>query len=330
MLSFLSKRRMLLRAAVSAPLLYFGTPHRSQARAWPEKPIKVVIGYPTGGAADGVARQLQAKLEAQFAQPLIFDYRAGAGATIAADYVAHATPDGYTLHFVESSSLTIQPNARKGNYDPLSSFTLIGLVATGSVVLVAHPSVPVNNVPQLIAMLKAKPGGYAFGSPGIANFGHMAGELFQSSSSTEMIHVPYKGGAQAMIDLVGGQVPLLFASIGSAMPYIQSGKIKALGVTSATRAATLPNIPTIAEQGLTGYEMTMWFALIGPPKLPTEIAARLGATLKDTLADSAVQIAIRRQGYEPTPSTPQQLHDRIQTDLAKWSKVIGDRKLNFE
>ena len=330
MLRSLAKRRMLLRAAVSAPLLCFGLPRLVKAGRWPEKPIKLVFGYPTGGAADGVARQLQAKLEAQFAQPMIFDYRPGAGATIAADYVAHASPDGYTLHFVESSALTIQPNARKVGYDPLSSFTLIGLVATGSVVLVAHPSVPVNDVAQLIAMLKAKPGAYAFGRAGIANFGHMAAELFQASSHTEMIHVPYKGGAQAMIDLVGGQVPLLFASIGSAMPYIQSGKIKALGVTSATRAATLPAIPTIAEQGLSGYEVTMWFALIGPSKLPVEVVSRLGTTLKDTLTDAAVQTAIRHQGYEPTPSTPQQLHDRIQTDLAKWSKVIRDRKLNLE
>lgn len=326
----LAKRRTLLRFALSAPLLYLGTPRRAQSRTWPEKPIKLVLGYPAGGAADGVARQLQAKLEAELAQPMIFDYRPGATGTIAADYVARVSPDGYTLHFVESGALTILPNARKVSYDPLSSFTLIGLVASGGSVLLAHPSVPVDNVPQLISMLKAKPGAFAFGTAGIGSFGHLAGELFQASSQTEMIHVPYKGGAPAMIDLIGGQVPLLFASIGTALPFIASGKIKALGVTSAKRAAALPAVPTVGEQGLGGYEVTMWFALLGPSKLPTETVSRLAGALTDTLADAAVQTAIKRQGYEPTPSTPQQLHDRIKTDLAKWSKVIRDRKLTLE
>jgi tripartite-type tricarboxylate transporter receptor subunit TctC len=330
MLKFLAKRRMLLRFALVAPLLGLGTPRRAQSRTWPEKPIKLVLGYPAGGAADGVARQLQLKLEAQLAQPLIFDYRPGATGTIAAAYVARASPDGYTLHFVESGALTILPNARKLSYDPLSSFTLIGLVASGGSVLVAHPSVPVNNGPQLISMLKGKPGAFAFGTAGLGSFGHLAGELFQAMSHTEMTHVPYKGGAPAMFDLVGGQVPLLFASIGSALPYIESGKIKALGVTSAKRAAALPTVPTVAEQGLGGYEVTMWFALVGPSNLLVEAASRLGGALTDTLADTAVQTALKRQGYEPTPSTAQQLHDRIQTDRAKWSKVIRERKLTFE
>ncbi len=323
-----NRRRLILKASTLAAL--GGRWCVAGAERYPSRPIKLVLGYPTGGASDGVARPLQAKLEAQLGQPLIFDYRPGAGATIAAGYVARASPDGYTLHLVDSGALTIQPNARKLGYDPLSSFTLIGLVASGGIVLVAHPSVRVDNVSQLISILKAKPGAFVFGTSGIAGFGHLAAELFQARSQTEMTHVPYKGGAQAMVDLIGAQVPLLFASIGSAMPYIQSGKIKALGVTSATRAAMLPTIPTIAEQGLDGYEVTMWFALIGPSKLPVEAVSRLSGALTDALADTAVQTAIRRQGYEPTPSSPQQLHDRIQSDLAKWSKVIHDRKLTFD
>jgi len=195
---------------------------------------------------------------------------------------------------------------------------------------VAHPSFPANNVPQLISVLKGKPGAVAFGTAGIGSFGHLAAELFQARSQTEMNHVPYKGGAPAMIDLIGGQVPLLFASIGTAVPYIAGGKIKVLGVTSAMRATALPDVPTVAEQGLSGYEVTMWFALVGPPNLPVEAVSRLGGALTDTLADTAVQTAIKRQGYEPTPSNSQQLHDRIRTDLAKWNKVIRDRKLTLE
>jgi tripartite-type tricarboxylate transporter receptor subunit TctC len=322
------QRRSILRLCSLAALS--GRWCDAAAERYPGKPIKLVLGFPPGGAADGVARQLQAKWESLLGQPFIFEYRPGAGATIAADYVARATPDGYTLHFVESGALTIQPNARKLSYDPLASFTPVGLVAGGSVVLVAHPSVPADTVPQLIAMLKSKPGAFVYGTSGIAGFGHLAAELFQAMSHTEMIHVPYKGGAPAMIDLAGGQVPLLFASIGTSVPYIQSGKIKALGVTTAARAAALPNVPTIAEQGVAGYEFSVWMALVGPAKLPVDVVSRLSATLKDTLADTTVQAAIKRQGYEPTPSTPQQLQDRIQTDLAKWSKVIRDRKLVFD
>jgi tripartite-type tricarboxylate transporter receptor subunit TctC len=327
---FRNRRRTILRVALAAPSLYLGVLPSAQSRGWPEKPIKLVLGYPAGGAADGLARQLQVKLESQLGQPLVFDYRPGATGAIAADFVAHAAPDGYTLHFAESAAFSIVPSARKLNYDPLSNFTLIGSVASGGVVLAAHPDVHADNVPQLISMLRAKPGEMAFGTAGIASFGHLAAELFQAKSQTAMTHVPYKGGAQAMIGLVGGQVPLLFASIGTAVPYIESGKIKALGVTSAKRSAALPTIPTVGEQGLGDAEVSMWFALVGPAKLPADVVSRLHGALTETIADTAVQTAIKHQGYEPALSSAQQLHDRIQTDLAKWGKLIRDRKLTLD
>ncbi|MCW5622821.1 MAG: tripartite tricarboxylate transporter substrate binding protein [Burkholderiales bacterium] len=311
-------------------MLHLAPPLRAQSGKWPRKPVKLVLGYPPGGATDGIARQVQARMEAQLTQPLIFDYRAGAGSTIAADYVARAAPDGYTLHIVDSGALTISPNARKLNYDPLSSFTPIGPICNGGTVLVAHPSLPVRDLAQLLVLLKAKPGALTFGTAGVGVPGHLAAELFQAMSYTEMAHVPYKGGAQAMVDLIGGQVPLLFASMGSAVPYIASGKIKALGVTSAQRATALPSVPTIAEQGLAGYEATTWFALVGPAKLPAEVVSRVGDALADALTDTAVRTAITGQGYEPAPGTPQQLHASIQADLTKWRKVIRDRKLEIE
>ena len=325
-----AKRRLLVRAAFAAPLLCAIAANRAQSRHWPEKPIKLVLGYPTGGAADGIARPLQPKAEAQLGQPLIFEYRPGAGATLAADYVARAPADGYTVHLLDSGVLTIAPNARRLSYDPLTSFTPITMAVTGGVALVAHPSFSADNVPQLIALLKAKPGVYAYGTSGIGGPGHLAAELFKAMSGTEIVHVPYKGGAPAMIDLVGGQVPLLFASMGTAVPYIQSGKIKALGVTSTTRAGALPNVPTVAEQGVTGYDATTWFAFVGPAKLPPEVLLRLNAALTNALADAGVQLTLRRQGYEPAPGSSEQLHDRIKADLAKWGKVIHDHKLVFE
>jgi len=321
---------MLLRWAFAAPLLHLAEPSRARAGKWPEKPVRLVLGYPPGGATDGIARQLQARLEARLAQPLIFDYRSGAGSTIAADHVARAAPDGYTIHIVDSGALTISPNARKLSYDPLSSFTPIGSICSGGTVLVAHPSLPVDNVPQLLALLGAKPGTLTFGTAGVGVPGHLAAELFQAMSHTEMAHVPYKGGAQAMIDLVGGQVPLLFASMGSAVPYLSSGRIKALGVTSTRRASALPAVPTVAEQGLAGYEASTWFALVGPAKLPGEVVSRIAGALAHALADTTVHTAIMRQGYEPAAGTPQQLRATIQADLAKWRKVIRDRKLEIE
>jgi tripartite-type tricarboxylate transporter receptor subunit TctC len=322
-------RRLLLRAALGMTLASATAAIVAQARRWPEKPVRLVVGYTTGGAADAIGRQLQPQLEATLGQPLIFDYRPGAGGLIAADYTVRAAADGYTMYLTDLAPLTILPNARKLSYDPLTSFTPVGMVVTGGTVIAAHPSFPADNVAQLIALLKAKPGVTVFGTSGVGGPGHLAAELFQAMSGTSMTHIPYKGGGPAMLDLLGGQVRLLFASAGTAVPYVQGGKIKALGVTGATRTAALPDIPTVAEQGLKGYEASNWFGLVGPAALPPEIVTRTNMAMNGALAVPGVQEGIRRLGYAPAPGTPSQFAERIKLDLAKWGGIIRERKLSF-
>jgi tripartite-type tricarboxylate transporter receptor subunit TctC len=324
------RRRRLMAASLALPLA--AATNRAlaqQAPGWPDRPIKVVLGYPPGGAADGAARPLEPKLHASLGQPILFDYRPGAGATVAAAFTAKAAPDGYTLHLTDSGPMTILPNGKRLPYDPVESFTPIGMVCAGGTLLVANPSVSARTVPELIALLKANPG-MTYGTSGVGGAGHLAAELLQAMAGVRMTHVPYKGGSQAVTDLVGGQVPLLFSSMATAIPFVQGGKINALAVTSSTRAAALPDVPTVAEQGLAGFEASVWFAMVGPAKLPADIVARVNAAQNAALADPAVQAALRRQGYDAQPGSPADLARQIRADGDKWARVIRDAKIAFD
>jgi tripartite-type tricarboxylate transporter receptor subunit TctC len=323
-------RRQYLQWVAASPALLFANRLLAQARSWPEKPIRLVLGYPTGGAADATARPLQPKLEAALGQSLIIDYRPGAGATIAVDFTAKAPADGYTLHLVDSGPLTILPNGKKLNFDPLTSLTPIGLVNGGGAVIIVNPAVPVSNVAELVALAKATPGGLTYGTSGVGGGAHLAAELMQSITGAPLSHVPYKGGAPALVDLIGGQIPVLFSSLGSAMQYIQSGRVKPIAVTSLTRSGAIPNVPTVAEQGFAGYEATVWFGLVGPAGLPPDIVSKLNRALNAALTDPGVADAMRKLGYEPITSTPQEFADRIRVDLAKWARVIKDAKIQLE
>jgi tripartite-type tricarboxylate transporter receptor subunit TctC len=302
----------------------------ASAQSWPAKPIRLVLGYTVGGAAEGTARALQPRLEQLLGQPLVMEYKPGAGATIAVDYTAKSAPDGYTLHLVDSGPLTIVPNARNVGYDPIKSIAPIGLVCAGGTILVAHPSVPAANLEDLVRLARAKPGSLSYGTSGVGGAGHLAGELFKTVTRIDLVHVPYKGGGPAITELLGGQLPLLFSSMGTAVPYVKSGKIKALGVTSPDRSSALPEVPTIAEQGYPGFDATVWFALVGPPGLANDIISRVNQALRTTLDDPQVKDGIRKQGYEPSPTTPEGLLDRVRSDLAKWGKVVRDANIVME
>jgi tripartite-type tricarboxylate transporter receptor subunit TctC len=322
-------RRQLLRwlGAGSAAL---ALPQAARA-AWPEKPIKMVIGYSTGGSTDATGRLLGRQLEQRIGQPIVFEYKPGAGASIGADYVAKSAPDGYTIGLTDSGPLTIMPNLRKVGYDPTQDFTPLSYVcATGLVVLV-HPSVEVKNIRELIAMAKAQPEKLNYASSGVGSVHHLAGELFKSQAGVTMAHVPYKGAGPALTDLIGGQVPVMFATIGPALPMIQSGKARALGVTSAKRSAALPDVPTVAEQGLPGYEAVLWFAMVAPPRLPGDMAARFQQGLQSSLTDTTLIRELEKLGNEDIgPRTPQQVTELVRADLAKWSRVIRDAKITLE
>ncbi len=325
------RRRQLLGAATGLSIAgVLSRPVSAQTTTWPDKPVRIILGYPPGGAADGAARPLEPRMQAALGQPLVFDYKPGAGATLAAGLAAKAAPDGYTLHFTDAGPMTILPNGKKQAYDPFESFTPIGMVCAGGTLLVAHPSVPARNLTELIALARANPGSLAYGTSGVGGAGHLAAEQLESITGIRMNHVPYKGGSQAVADLVGGQVPLLFSSMATAIPFVQSGKIRALAVTSDKRASALPDVPTIAEQGFPGFEASVWFALVGPARLPAEIVAKANAAMNSALAEKGVQDAIRKQGYEPLPGTPADLARSIRSDYEKWGRLIRDRKISFE
>lgn len=326
-------RRRMLRASAYAPLLgtgVLGWAGAAQAATWPERPIRMLVGYNTGGATDGVARPIEAKLQATLGQPLIFEYKPGAGATVAAALASKAAPDGYTLHITDSGPMTILPNGKAVGYDPLTAFTSLGMVCEGCSVIAVHPSLPVENLADLVKMARAKPGTLSFGTSGMGGSAHLAGELFQVMTGTELVHVPYRGGAPAATDLVGGQIPMLFASTGTALPFIEQGRMRALAVTSPKRSSSLPNVPTVAEQGYPGYDATVWFSMVGPARLPPAIVSRFHGALQGALSDAKVQQALRRQGYEPLLGGLDIQDRRVKEDLAKWGNLIREKKIRFE
>ncbi|MFM9887351.1 MAG: Bug family tripartite tricarboxylate transporter substrate binding protein [Burkholderiales bacterium] len=302
----------------------------AHAQAWPVKPIRLVIAYTPGGAAEGTLRTFSHKLEALLGQQLVVEYKPGAGATIGADYASKAAPDGYTLHLIDNGPLTIVPAGKKLPYDPIKSFTYIGLVNVGGTVLMGHSSVPANTFDDLVNLARAKPGSLSYGTSGIGGTGHMSGELFKSVAKLDIVHVPYKGGGPAMAELLGGQIPLLFSSLTPAVPHIKSGKLKAYAVTSLARSSAIPDVPTIAELGFPGFEAVTYFGLVGPAGLPKEIVDKTSSALLTVLKDRDVQEAIKKQGYEPMPSTAEAMVERVRADLAKWTKVIKDVGITLE
>ncbi len=324
-----SNRRQLL-GWMGAGVASLAFPGAARA-AWPDKPLRMVIGYSTGGSTDATGRLVGRQLEQRLGQPIVFEYKPGAGASIGADYVAKSAADGYTIGLTDSGPLTIMPNLRKVGYDPTQDFTPLSYVcATGLAVLV-HPDVPVTSIRELVAMAKAQPEKLNYASSGVGSVHHLAGELFKSQAGVRMAHVPYKGASPALIDLVGGQVPVMFATIGPALQMIQSGKARAIGVTTAKRSPALPDVPTIAEQGLPGYEAVLWFAMVAPPGLPAPLAARLQKELQGAMTDASLVRELEKLGNEDIgPRTPQQVTELVRADLQKWSRVIREAQITLE
>lgn len=323
------QRRTLLRLAGAAPAaLALPALHAS---TWPSQAFKLHIGYSTGGAADIVARTLAVRLERLLGQPVVFEYKPGAGGAIAAAYVARQPADGYQLYLADTGSMAIIPNLRSVAYDPLRDFTPLGYVGASGLVLLVNNEVPATDVPSLVKLLKDKPEAYAYSSSGIGSPHQLAGELFKQLTGTQIRHVPYRGAAPAMNDLMAGQVQLAFATIAPALPLIQAGRMRAIAVTSAQRSSSLKQLPTVAEQGVAGYEATPWFAMVAPPQLPAAIAQRLQQAMAQTVADPEVVATLERYGVEDaTVQTPAWLQERIRADHAKWGQVIKTAGIKME
>ena len=290
------------------------------ARSYPNKPIRVIIGQAPGGATDIVARALAQKLTDALGQTVVIDNRAGAAGSIASALAANAAPDGYTALIV-SSTYTINPSLyKKLPFDPVKDLQPVTLIASSPFLLMVHPSIPAKTARELIALAKTRP--LTFGSGGIGSSGHLAAELFSSMAGIQMTHVPYKGAGPALIDTLGGQVNLILSSIVSGMPYARSGRLRALAITTRTRSATLPELPTIAESALPGYDFSSWYALMLPAGTSRQIISRLYAETAKALKLPDLQQRLTNEGCEAVGSTPDELAAYLKLEMTRWAKVV--------
>jgi tripartite-type tricarboxylate transporter receptor subunit TctC len=302
----------------------------AQAQTFPSKPLKLVVPYPPGGVTDILGRALGQFMSDQLGQPVVIDNKPGAGGAIGTEAIAKSAPDGYTFGLGASSTHVLNPMLYKLNYDPVKDFSPIGLAAATPLVFVVNPATPVNNVGELIAFIKARPGKMSFGSYGNASLAHLAGELFKSMTKVDMEHVPYKGSAPLQLDVMGNQIPLGISDM-SATPYIKSGKLKPLGLTAPKRVAAYPDLPVVAETpGLAGYEATGWFALYGPAGIPKPVLDKLNSVLTAAVNGADLRNKLVTLGLEPATSTPDALAAFQAKEKEKWQKVIADAKIKVE
>ena len=297
--------------------------HTAQAADYPTRPVTLVVAFPPGGASDVLSRILARKLEQILGQPFVIDNRPGAGGNVAADAVAHAAPDGYTL--LNGNNSILATNAalyKKINFDPEADFAPIGLIGSQANILVVNPALPVKSMAELIALAKASPGKLNFASSGHGLAAHLAGELFKTEAKIDLVHVPYKGAAPALQDLIAGHVQMMFATASSVVPHIRDGKVRALGVDTLKRTAVLPEIPTIDELGIKGFDATTWHGLVVPARTPKEIVATLNRALVATLEDASVKKSLGDLGVDIITGTPEDFAAYIKSEIPKWTAII--------
>lgn len=292
------------------------------AQTYPAKPIRLVVPFPPAGAVDIIGRIVAVPLSERLKQQVVIDNRSGANAIIGTEIVSHATPDGYTILIVPAGH-AINPSAHKKlPFDTVRDFTPIGLIGHGAYLLVCNSAVPAKNVRELIAWLKSQPGKVPFAASGVGNATHLAAELFASMAGTPILPVFYKGGGPALNDLLGGQVQLFFATVASSVGHLRGGKIRAIAVSTLKRATALPDIPTVAESGLPGYEVDGWYGLLAPARTPRAIVERLNRELSDALNNQDLRDKLTAAGVDARSSTPQELGDIVARDIDKWAKLI--------
>jgi len=295
------------------------------AQAYPGKPVRWIVPFPPGGGTDTISRTLAQKLTEVWGQQVIADNRPGSGGTIGLAVAAKLPADGYSLVLGQLANVAIAPALyAKLPYDPVKDFTPITLALTSPLIFVAHPAVPAKNVKELIAVARAKPDAITFGSPGNGTTGHLATEIIKSTGKVKMVHIPYKGAAPAFTGLLGGEIAVYMSSIQPALPMLKAGRVRALGVTSAKRMPTLPDVPTIAESGLPGYEVTNWYGVMAPAGLPKDLLAKVHGDLVKVMKQPDVQQRFAAEGGDATPNTPEQFATFIREEITKWGKAVRD------
>lgn len=319
-------RQMLLRAtAITTAALIFGP---AQAQDFPpRKPVTLVVGFAAGGAADAAARLIAKKLSANIGQSVVVDNRGGAGGNIAHQFVANAAPDGSVLLFGSIGPLTIAPHIMKVPYDPFKDLAAVSGGVNFPNVLVAHTGLGVKNLAEFVALEKKKRGSLDYASTGAGSASHLAGELFNQRAGIDMVHVPYKGGAPALQDLLGERVASYFAAPPTALPHIETGKLVPLATTGLTRPAYLPHIPTVAEAGYPGFEALNWYAFVAPGKTPPPLLDRWNLEIVKVLNDAEVKSALNHHGLTPQPTSRAELTEFMRKEDAKWSAIVRDRKI---
>jgi len=311
---------MVLRSALAVVLAGFIL--TAQAQGYPSKPVRLVVPFAAGGSTDIIARTLAQKLNEMWGQPVIVDNRAGGSTVIGTEIVAKAPPDGHVL-LVTPAPFTIVPSlVPKLPYDPNRDFEPVTLINTTPLVVVVHPGVPAKSMKELIALAKARPGALNFGSSGSGGSNHLAGELFNAMAGVKMVHVPYKGNAPALTDLVGGHVDVVFNGLTSALPLIKSGRLRPLGMTSLKRAGSLPEVPTLDEQGLKGFQAVAWNGLSAPARTPKEVIAKLNADVLKVIRSPELVEKLKAEGSDPVGSSVEQYAAFLRDEIAKWAKVI--------
>lgn len=306
----------------SALLAASGLPLSAQAQAWPAKPVRFIVPFPPGGPVDTTARAFSQKLAEIWKTPAVIDNRAGAGGVVGATAAAKEAPDGYSL-FVGAIHHSVNPTLMgKLPYDIERDFAPVSFAAMFPVFVVAHPSVPANNLRELVALARKENSALSYGSSGNGGGTHLAGELFNIEAGTRLQHIPYKGSAPAMNDLLGGQVQLMFSDAPTALPQIKAGRVKVLGVASRQRSAMLPDVPSSTESGLPGYEAYSWAALFAPAKTPQPLLDKINADFNTAMNDAEVRKRLLEAGAEADPGTQEQMRQRLKAELTKWEKVI--------
>jgi tripartite-type tricarboxylate transporter receptor subunit TctC len=316
-------RRRFIRSMAAAAALGALAASQALAQGYPTKPVKMIVPFPPGGPTDVQARIVAQKLGESLGQPVVIDNRGGAGGMLGSDIAAKSAPDGYTLLMGASGPHAVGVLTRKEPpYDPLKDFTPLSLVSYSPLMLVVHPSVKANSVQELIALAKSQPGKLNYGSFGNGTMAHFAGELFKLQAGVDIVHVPYKGTAPALADLLAGQIPMMFDTIITSLPHVKSGRLRALAVTKSTRSQAVPELPTVAEAGLPGFQAVSWIGLMGPANMPKDIVDRISNEMVKMLGDPALRQKLLDAGAEPVGSSAAEFAAHMKAEMERWEPVV--------
>jgi tripartite-type tricarboxylate transporter receptor subunit TctC len=327
--SFPRLRRSLLGVAIASVIAPISYAADAQTTAYPNKPIKIIVGFAAGGGSDFIARLLAQKLTEKLGQTVIVDNKPGAGGNLGADEALNTAPDGYTL-FLTAASYTVNPSIYKLNFDPLKDITPIAQLARGPFIIAVNPKVPAVTLKDFVELAKKEPGKLSYASAGNGSIVHMVSEYFLDTAKVDVLHVPYRGTSPALTDTIAGQTNLVFGTVASTLPFVKSGQLKALAVTTPQRLAALPNVPTAVEAGFPAYQVTNWHGLVGPKGIPADIVKKLNRAINESLKASGMDTHLASDGLTAAGGTPEEFQALLESEVARWGKLAKARGIKAD